>query len=174
VSSHREDRDAPSGGPPPVEVGDLIGYRDDGGALNLAVAYMDYPAFLPDGSYDPKDGFHVAYFSDHPGDSIRRADARSAIEDLRQLTWFISPFRDDLRNNHFTARSRAAVDDVLARVPPSEFLTCIAGEPCPQAGRWIMRGTDRDIELAAGELLPRHRYFATHPPLWTRWDLPRR
>jgi hypothetical protein len=86
-----DDGDIRGGKKAPLEIGDLISYRDDGGALHLAVAYMDYPAFLPYGSYDPKESFHVAYFSDHRGDSVRQSDARSALEDLRRLTWFVNP-----------------------------------------------------------------------------------
>jgi hypothetical protein len=156
-----------------VEVGDLISYRDDGGAVHLAVAYMDYPSFRPDGSYDPKDGFHVAYFSDHPGDGVPRSAARSALDDLRRLTWYLMPFRDQLdQNTGYTARSREAIDEVLARLPATKFATCAMGEPCPQPGRWIMRGTDRTVDLKAGEPMPGHPYFANYPPQWTLWDLP--
>lgn len=159
----------------PLDEGDLISYRDDGGALHLALAWMDYPAYRSegDGGYDPKDGLHVAYCSDHPGASVPRAEARSALDDLRRLTWYIMPFRDTLaRSKSFNGRSRTAIDEVLARVPVTDFLTAQTGEACPQSGMWIMRGTDRGIEIEAGEPLPGHAYFANYPPQWTRWDLP--
>lgn len=158
-----------------LEEGDLISRRDDGGALHLALAWMDYPAYRSEseGGYNPKDGFHVSYFSDHPGASVRRSDARAALDDLRRLTWYLVPFRHELeRSKSFNARSRAAVDEVLGRLPVTEFLTAHTGEACPRSGRWIMRGTDRAIEIGAGEPLPGHAYFANYPPQWTRWDLP--
>ncbi len=157
-------------------MGDLISYRDAGGALHLAIAWMDYPAYRSEehGGYDdPKDGFHVSYFSDHPGDSIQRVDARSALDDLRRLTWYLQPFRAALEvSRSLNDRSRAAVDEVLAGLSVTEFLTAPTGEVCPRSGPWILRGTDRQIEIEAGTPMPGHAYFATYPPQWTRWDLP--
>jgi hypothetical protein len=159
----------------PLEVGDLITVRDHLGALHLAFAWCNYPTYqadAPDGPW-PVEDFHIAYFSDHPGESVRCADARSAREDLRRLTWYIAPFRDELASwGPYNSRSRDAVREVLGRVPVSDFLTCQAGETCPRPGRWIMRGTDHAVEVRVGEPLPHHAFFPNHPPLWTRWDLP--
>lgn len=158
-----------------IEEGDLVSYRDDGGALHLLVAWMDYPAQRDEehGGDDPKFGFHPIYYSDHPGAFVHRSRVQSALDDLRRLTWYLQPFRDALaRTTSFTARSKAAVDEVLARLPHSDFLTAQTGERCSRSGRWIMRGTDRAVELEAGDAMPGHAYFVTHPPQWTRWELP--
>lgn len=160
---------------PPLEVGDLISVRDHLGALHLALAWMDYPTYQPDAPDGPwpNEGFHITYFSDHPGESVRCSDARSAVEDLRRLTWYIMPFRDELASGGpYNARSRAAVDEVLDRVPVSDFLTGQGGEPCPRPGRWILRGTDHAVEMRVGDRLPRYAVFPDHPPEWSRWDLP--
>ena len=158
-----------------IEEGDLVSYRDDGGALHLLVAWMDYPAYRAEefGGNDPKFGFHPHYYSDHPGAFVYRSDVRSAIDDLRRLTWYLQPFRKALeRSTSLTARSRAAIDEVLARLPITEFLTAETGKACPRSGQWTMRGTDRTVDIEAGEPMPGHAYFANYPPQWTRWDLP--
>jgi hypothetical protein len=158
-----------------IEEGDLVSYRDDGGAQHLLIAWMDYPAYRAEehGGDDPKYGFHPHYYSDHPGAFVPRSGLHSALDDLRRLTWYMEPFRQALeRSTSLTIRSRVAVDEVLAELPVTEFLTAETGKPCPRSGRWIMRGADRIVEVEAGDLMPGHAYFANHPPQWTRWDLP--
>lgn len=128
------------------------------------------------GRPSPDDELFVSYFSDHPGTSVRRGDAVSAIDDLRLPTWYLPPIRDALAPGlrRFTAPARAAVEAALAEVQTSGFLPAAAGDPCPRGGRWILRGTNHAIDIEAGQRLPRYAFYpeSVHPPQWCRWDLP--
>ena len=159
----------------PADLGDLITVTDGDGALHLAAAYMYYPTYQPDTDVWPNDGFHVAYFSDHPGCGVRRADVRVAVDELLAGVWYLAPIRDGLAETlryRCSERTQVAIEQALATLEPGQFLTAHTGEPCPRAGRWILRGADRAIDIDAGVPMPGHRYFAEHPPQWTRWDLP--
>lgn len=86
---------------------------------------------------------------------MRRSRLRSALDDLRRLTWYLQPFRQALeRSTSLTARSRVAVDEVLTDLPVTEFLTAETGKACPRSGRWIMCGADRTVEVEAGDPMP--------------------
>jgi hypothetical protein len=158
----------------PGDVGDLITVPDHQGTLHLAHAWCYYPTYQPDTDDWPNDGFHISYFSDHPGESARRADVWLALDELADGIWYLTPFREQLARLQFDSNQplRAAVEDALARTEPTTFLTAQTDEPCPRSGQWILRGGDYSMAIQAGDPMPGYPFFETYPPLWTRWDLP--
>jgi len=158
----------------PAAVGDLIAVPDHQGTLHLAHAWMYYPTYQPDSDEWPNEGFHVVYFSDHPGESVRRQDVWMALDELAGAVWYVTPFREQLAEMRFDSNAalHTAVDQALAAPGPARFVTAQHGEPCPRSGRWILRGAHHSVDLEAGQTMPGYAFFESYPPLWTRWDLP--
>jgi len=157
---------------------DLLTVRDHQGVAHLAMVSMEESEsdWRPDvhGS-SAQDLLLIRYFSDHPGNFVRRNDAVGALDDLRRSIWYLAPLQDELLSQLSFLRdtARAAVEEAIHEQRASKFLACTSGQPAPTRGKWILRGTNHAIEFEADEVLPRYAFFpeSLGPAQWCHWDL---